>query len=210
MSLFDKIICIGKNYSDHAAELGDKIPEQPVIFLKPSSVLREVNKWEETISLTLSHLDTNTQHECEIVLKLKKSGYNMSQKEAQEALGFVSIGLDMTMKTIQTTLKQNGHPWTTAKVFKDSAVVGPWISVDNFENFMSTEFSLLIDNNIRQHALPNQMIMHPIDLIVYVSKFFPLCENDLIFTGTPAGVGVVKHGTIATLKWGPYSYKTQW
>jgi len=210
MNQFDKIICVGKNYLDHAKELGDKIPENPVIFLKPSSILKMATQWDETILCSLPKLDANTQYECEIVLKLKKSGYNMSLTDAKEALGFVSIGLDMTMRTLQSTLKQNGHPWTIAKVFKDSAVVGPWISVENFPNFMESEFSLLIDHEIRQHAYPNQMMVHPIELIVYISKFFPLYENDIIYTGTPAGVGSVNQGTVATLRWGSYSYKAKW
>jgi 2-keto-4-pentenoate hydratase/2-oxohepta-3-ene-1,7-dioic acid hydratase in catechol pathway len=210
MKPFDKIICVGKNYLDHAKELGDAIPDNPVIFLKPPSVLKEASQWGDTVSLCLPAIDNDTQYECEVVLKLTKRGSNLSADEAKEALGYVSLGLDMTRRTLQSKLKQNGHPWTIAKVFKDSAVVGPWISVEKFPDFMDTEFNLSIENTIRQRALPNQMVMDPISLISYVSTFFPLCEDDLIFTGTPAGVYNVNPGTTATLNWGAYWYSVFW
>jgi 2-keto-4-pentenoate hydratase/2-oxohepta-3-ene-1,7-dioic acid hydratase in catechol pathway len=210
MQSFDKIVCIGKNYLDHAKELGDAIPDKPVIFLKPPSVLKQASHWGESLSLKLPHSTSDVHYECEIVLRLKKGGYQMSLAEAKTAVGGVSLGLDMTLRTLQATLKKNGHPWTTAKVFIDSAIVGPWIPLNEFQNFMETEFSLTINDQIKQHALPKQMLFNPFELIAYVSEFFPLCEGDLIYTGTPAGVGAVEVNTTATLKWGNHQYSTKW
>jgi 2-keto-4-pentenoate hydratase/2-oxohepta-3-ene-1,7-dioic acid hydratase in catechol pathway len=210
MNTFDKIICVGKNYLAHAKELGDAVPEKPIIFLKPPSVLKEVKVWNENLALTLPLIDDNIQYECEVVLKLKKGGYQLSLEEAKQSIGWVSLGLDMTLRNLQTTLKKNGHPWTTSKVFIDSAVAGPWIEIHQFPEYRETPFSLSIQETIRQQALPSEMIVNPVELIVYISQFFPLCENDLIFTGTPAGVGSVQSGTIALLKWGKYHYTVNW
>jgi len=206
----DKIVCIGKNYLDHAKELGDAIPEKPVIFLKPFSILKQATHWGDTLSLSLPSTQSDVHHECEIVLKLKKGGYQLSLEQAQEAIGFVSIGLDMTLRTLQTTLKKNGHPWTTAKVFIDSAITGPWISTEEFPDYINTAFSLYIDNKCCQHAFPHQMLFKPAALVAYASQFFPLCEGDLIFTGTPAGVGAVQPGSNAKLQWGNYGYNIVW
>ena len=210
MQTFDKIICFGKNYLDHAKELGDAIPDKPVIFLKPSSVLKQATQWSETLSLVLPDSNSDVHYECEVVLKLKKGGFRMSVAEAKAAIGSVSLGLDMTLRTLQATLKKNGHPWTTAKVFIDSAVVGPWIALNEFPDYMETEFSLSINNQIKQQALPKQMLFHPVDLIVYASQFFPLCDGDLIYTGTPAGVGPVQVNTKVILKWSNYQYSVAW
>ncbi len=210
MKHFDKIICVGKNYIEHAKELGDKIPDEPVIFLKPPSVLRQVDNWNETLSLSLPSISNGLHYECEVVLQLQKSGYMMSLEEAKSAIGAVTIGLDMTLRALQTKLKKDGHPWTTAKVFIDSAIIGPWISISEFPEYMTTEFSLLINNQTKQKAIPNTMTFKPIELLVYISKFFPLCEGDLIFTGTPAGVGAIHPDDTAQLTWGKYQYFVNW
>lgn len=206
----DKIVCVGKNYIEHAKELGDKVPDEPVIFLKPPSVLRQVDHWNETLSLSLPNIKTDLHYECEVVLKLQKSGYMMSTEEAKSAIGFVSIGLDMTLRTLQTKLKKDGHPWTISKIFIDSATIGPWIPIGEFSDYMQTEFSLSINNQIKQKAIPHTMTFKPIELLVYISKFFPLCEGDLIYTGTPAGVGAIHPGDIAQLSWGKYKYFVNW
>jgi len=210
MTTFDKIICVGKNYLEHAKELGDKIPDEPVIFLKPPSILKQAKYWNDTLSLSWPNIKSDLHYECEVVLKLQKSGYMMTPEEAETAIGFVSIGLDMTLRTLQAQLKKDGHPWTISKVFIDSATVGPWIPVREFSDYMQTEFSLSINNQIKQKSIPNTMTFKPIELLVYISQFFPLCEGDLIFTGTPAGVGAIQLGDIATLTWGKYQYCAKW
>lgn len=210
MKPFDKIVCVGKNYIEHAKELGDKVPDEPVIFLKPPSVLRQADNWNETLSLSLPNIKSDLHYECEVVLQLQKGGYLMTPEEANSAIGAVSIGLDMTLRTLQAKLKNNGHPWTISKVFIDSATIGPWIDIHAFPDYMTTEFSLLINNQIKQKAIPHTMTFKPVELLVYISQFFPLCEGDLIFTGTPAGVGAIHPGDTAILSWGKYQYFVNW
>ena len=106
------------------------------------------------------------------------------------AIGAYSIGLDMTLREVQATLKKAGHPWTIGKVFPDAAVIGPWIETSNLE-FLQETFSLTLDGVCRQESTGTQMLFNPVELVVYASHFFPLCAGDILFTGTPAGVGKV-------------------
>lgn len=195
----DKIICVGKNYLDHAKELGDAIPEKPVLFLKPASILKQAQHWGETLNAELIP-NEETHYECEIVLRMN----------SPTTFDAVSIGLDMTLRTRQALLKKNGHPWTTGKVFKDAATLGPWISITQFQDFMETEFNFGLDGQTKQHGALKDAIMHPKEIIEYINGFFPICPGDIIFTGTPAGVGPVHKGSIGKLTWKDYSYQVQW
>lgn len=206
----DKIICVGKNYLEHAKELGDAVPDKPVLFLKPPSVLKQVSGWDEQILLDFPADDTAVQPECEMVLRVAQDGYRMTYEEARKGISDLTIGLDMTLRTRQSELKKLGHPWTTAKVFKDAAVIGPWIPYHQFNDYMDTEFQLLIEGTLRQCTKGSEMMMHPIDLLVYISQFFPLKSGDIIYTGTPAGVTSIARGTRAELRWLNYSYNVQW
>jgi 2-keto-4-pentenoate hydratase/2-oxohepta-3-ene-1,7-dioic acid hydratase in catechol pathway len=208
--ILDKIICVGKNYLEHAKELGDKVPEKPVIFLKPASVLVQASSWGSRLKVQYPQRDDNVHHECEIVLRVCKGGYRMRRLQAEVAVDAVTLGLDMTLRNCQTKLKQNGHPWTIGKVFPDAAIIGPWIPMEQFQNFNTTSFHFYVNDGLRQTGNATQMLMPIVDLILYVSEFFPLCEGDLIFTGTPAGVNSISLGDSATLQWGEYEYHVQW
>jgi 2-keto-4-pentenoate hydratase/2-oxohepta-3-ene-1,7-dioic acid hydratase in catechol pathway len=206
----DKIVCLGKNYLDHAKELGDKVPEKPVIFLKPPSILRVATENGEKLSLTLPKDQGDVHHECEIVLRLKHGGYRLSVLDAKQAIGFVTVGLDMTLRDLQANLKKQGHPWTVSKVFPDSAVTGPWLSVQDFPEYLDEKFILKIDGTVKQQGTGSEMLLDAASAVSYLSTFFPLEEGDLIFTGTPKGVGPVKAGQTATLEYGPISYTVHW
>lgn len=206
----DKIVCVGKNYLDHAKELGDAVPEKPVLFLKPASVLRQVSSWGEQLQLDLPTQDSNVHPECEIVLRMAHDAYQMTPDEAKDAISAVTLGLDMTLRTRQAELKKQGHPWTTAKVFKDAAIVGPWIAYNQFNDFMDTEFQLLLDGKLQQCAKGSDMMMRPEALLVYISQFFPLKAGDIIYTGTPAGVSSLSKNTTAELRWHSHSYSVLW
>lgn len=206
----DKIICVGKNYLEHAKELGDAVPDKPVLFLKPASVLKQASAWNETLLLDFHAEDSAVQPECEIVLRMAHDGYRMTYEEAKNAISDISLGLDMTLRARQSELKKQGHPWTTAKVFKDAAVLGPWIPYHQFSDYMETEFQLFLDGTIRQRAKGSDMMMHPVDLLVYISQFFPLKSGDIIYTGTPAGVTSISKSTTAELRWNNYSYSVKW
>lgn len=206
----DKIVCVGKNYEEHAKELGDAVPEKPVLFLKPPSVLRVVEAWGQTITLRVPENRGELHYECEIVLKLKAGGENIPDSKAAGCVESVSLGLDMTLRTLQAQLKKLGHPWTTSKVFPDAAVVGPQIPIKEFANYLEQPFSFSLNGAIRQQGRGVEMILNPAEIISYVSSCFPLCAGDLIFTGTPAGVGEVKAGDVASIKWQEKEFSVCW
>jgi 2-keto-4-pentenoate hydratase/2-oxohepta-3-ene-1,7-dioic acid hydratase in catechol pathway len=202
----DKIVCVGKNYSEHARELGDAVPEKPVLFLKPPSVLKQCTAWGDTVTAQIPTGRGELHHEIELVLQLGCGGYQLTPAEAANAISAVTVGLDMTLRTEQTQLKKNGHPWTIGKVFVDSAIIGPWLSVKELPDYLDTEFSLTVDNTLRQQGHGSEMTMKPVELLCYISHFFPLCAGDIIFTGTPAGVGPVIPQSKLMLKLGSHSY----
>jgi 2-keto-4-pentenoate hydratase/2-oxohepta-3-ene-1,7-dioic acid hydratase in catechol pathway len=206
----DKIICVGKNYLEHAKEIGDAVPEKPVLFLKPASVLKQASHWGEKIQVNFPFEDTAVQPECEIVLQVAQDGYRMDIEAAQNAIAAVTVGLDMTLRTRQTALKKQGHPWTTAKVFQDAAIIGPWIPHQQFRDYLETNFQMSLDGAVRQSAQGADMMMHPVDLLVYISHFFPLKAGDIIYTGTPAGVASISRGSIAEIRWDNRAYNVQW
>lgn len=202
----DKIICVGKNYLAHAQELGDAIPEKPVIFLKPPSVLKQAAAWDVPVNACCPLTMGEEVHpECEIVVLLKQGGYQLNLAQAQQCIAAVTLGLDMTLRVQQSQLKKLGHPWTIAKVFPDAAILAPWLAVADFPDYMDVDFSLTINGQLRQWAQGNSMQMPPHELIVYLSHYFPLCAGDVIFTGTPAGVAPVVPQDTAQLTWGDKS-----
>jgi len=196
----DKIICLGKNYWEHAQEMGEAQPERPVIFLKPPSVLVSAAKLEEGLALSLPLQRGSVHHECEIVLRLGKT----NEIEA------VTLGLDMTLRDVQSELKKKGQPWTVSKVFSHSAVIGPWIPLNDFKNWEQTQFEFFLNGKLRQSGSSQDMMLKPEEMVSYLEGFFPLCQGDLIFTGTPAGVGPVVSGDSARLSWGPIEYEVHW
>ena len=206
----DKIVCIGKNYAEHAKESGDAIPDKPVLFLKPPSVLRSVTRTGELLVLRVPPDSGEVHHECEIVLKLNRDGYRMSVEEARAAIGEVTLGLDMTLRERQAKLKKQGHPWEVSKAFLDSAAVGPWMPVNAFPDWMKTQFTFTLGGVLKQSGMAQQMTLSPAECIAYASEHFPLKAGDLIFTGTPAGVGPVALGQKAELEWGSIRYSVEW
>lgn len=204
----DKIICFGKNYQAHMNELGDKPVDRPVIFLKPFSVLKSCSQWGDVLSL--SFLEEEVHYECELVFKLKSGGYQLSYEKARETLGWYTIGLDMTKRVLQSELKKAGHPWTIGKVFPDAAIIGPLLPIENLDQHLSIEFSFSLNNEIRQQSFGKNMLFSPVDLVVLASQYFPLCEGDIIFTGTPSGVGKINRNDRAKLKLGERFYEAVW
>lgn len=188
----DKIICVGKNYLDHAKELGDAVPEKPVFFIKPPSCSVQATSAQDVLEVALPKGRGSIHHECELVLRI-------GPRFEIEA---VTLGLDMTLRDVQAELKKKGHPWEVAKVFSGSALLGPWIAADSFPSFLETEFSLWIDGVLKQRGVGSQMRTPARACITEAAQHFPLCAGDVFFTGTPAGVGPVAAGELAELKWG--------
>lgn len=187
----DKIICIGKNYLDHAKELGDVVPEMPVLFLKPPSVSRSLAKKGDSIEVELPVSRGSIHHECEIVVRLN----------AAKEIDAVTLGLDLTLRDLQAQLKKNGHPWEISKVFNGSAIIGPWIPLAQFTDYLNQEFSFSINGQIRQKGKGADMRLLPLECLRYAHEYFPINAGDVIFTGTPAGVGPVQPGEVSELRW---------
>ena len=183
-----KIICIGRNYAEHAKELKNELPEEPLFFLKPdTALLKEKDFYYPNF--------TNDLHfECEIVVKIDKVGKNIDPKYAHKYYSEITLGIDFTARDLQQKCKEKGLPWEKAKGFDNSAPISlKWVSLSDI-NFQSTEFCFYQNDILKQHGFTRDMIFTIDEIIAYVSRFITLKTGDLIFTGTPSGVGPVEIG----------------
>jgi len=179
-----KIICIGLNYRKHAAELGWKIPSEPVVFLKPDSAILKKNK-----PFFIPDFSENIQYEVEIVVKISKLGKGVEAKFAHRYYDEITLGIDITARDIQSKNAKAGMPWELSKCFDGAAPVGEFIPVSSVKNVLDLDFRLDINGKTVQKSNSSDMIFNINQIIEYVSKYFTLKTGDLIFTGTPAGVG---------------------
>lgn len=183
-----KIICIGRNYIDHAKELNNPVPESPLIFMKPSTALLTDGK-----PFYYPQFSSDIQYELELVIKIKKNGKSIAEKFAGNYYDEIGLGIDFTARDIQNKLKSSGHPWELAKAFDYSACIGGFVQKDHL-NMQSIRFQLLKDGNVLQDGDSADMIFSFDYLIHYISRFITLQTGDLIFTGTPQGVGSIRIG----------------
>lgn len=184
-----KIVCVGRNYAEHAKELGNEVPEKPVVFLKPSSaVIYNSGK------IKYPSFSNEMHHEVELVLLIGNDVKDASFEEAESAIIGYGVGLDMTLRDVQSKLKNNGHPWAIAKCFDTSAVLSDFILKDVFNLTFNEEIFLSVNDKERQRDQLNKMIFKPVELVQYLSSLMTLEEGDLIYTGTPKGVGKVEKG----------------
>ncbi len=184
-----KMVCVGRNYAEHAKELGNEVPEKPVIFLKPNSSV--IFSGEKIIYPNFSN---EMHHEVELVLLIGKTIKNADSNLAEQAITSYGVGLDMTLRDIQSELKKKGHPWTIAKCFDSSAVLSEFISKQDYKLNLEEEITLKVNDEVRQKEKLNKMIFNPVEIVEYISSLMTLEEGDLVFTGTPAGVGKVEKG----------------
>lgn len=184
-----KIVCLGRNYKEHARELGNEVPEKPVVFIKPTSVV--IFNGDK---IKYPSFSTEMHHEVELVLLIGKKVKDASIDEAEFAIVGYGVGLDMTLRDIQSKLKSNGHPWTIAKCFDTSAALSEFVLKDDYKLTMSEEIYLNVNNEERQREQLSKMIFKPAELVQYLSSLMTLEEGDLVYTGTPKGVGKVEKG----------------
>jgi acylpyruvate hydrolase len=184
-----KIICIGRNYAEHAKELNNAVPTEPVYFMKPDSALLIRNR-----PFFYPDFTKDLHYECEIVLRINKVGKCINEKFALTYIDAIGIGIDFTARDLQQKAKEKGLPWEKAKAFDFSAPISSFIPVAEFENIEQIEFSLLKNGEMVQLGNTKDMIFSYPAIIAYVSQFMTLKTGDLIFTGTPAGVGPVVIG----------------
>jgi 2-keto-4-pentenoate hydratase/2-oxohepta-3-ene-1,7-dioic acid hydratase in catechol pathway len=184
-----KMFCIGRNYAEHAKELGNLIPDEPVIFMKPKSALLQSHT-----PFYYPEFTNELHYECELVLRICKNGKYIQESYAGKYYDAITVGIDFTARDLQNELKEKGLPWEKAKAWDNSAVVGKWIPIANIKNKKEIHFSLHKNNEVVQRGLSGDMI-HSFDAIIAnISQFFSLNIGDLIFTGTPKGVGEVVVG----------------
>lgn len=181
-----KIICVGRNYSEHAKELNNPIPKEPILFLKPDTALIQSNQ-----PFFYPDFSKDIHYEAEIVVKINRLGKNIAPKFANKYYDQVSLGIDFTARDIQQKLKEKNLPWERAKAFDSSAPVGKFIHKTHLNDLSNLGFSLKIDGETRQEGNTKNMLFSIDNLIAEISKFFTLKIGDLIFTGTPSGIGPV-------------------
>lgn len=186
-----KIFCIGRNYADHVQELNNPLPDEPVVFMKPGTALLKNNK-----PFYLPDFSEEVHYEAEMVLKINRNGKHIPENYAHKYFDSVTLGLDLTARDIQKKLKAKRVSWELAKAFDNSAVVGEFIECKELPEIKNIEFGLYKNNNLVQKGHTSLMIFSCGKLISFVSRFFTLQTGDLIFTGTPGGVGPVAIGDL--------------
>lgn len=186
-----KIFCIGRNYAAHAKELGNEVPEGPVIFMKPTSALLPAGT-----PFYYPEFTNDLHYECELVLRVSKNGRYVPEKKALEYFDAITVGIDFTARDIQQELKSKGLPWEKAKAWDHSAIVGQWKPYSELAKSTAIDFSLKKDGQIVQQGDSSLMIYPFARIVSEISMYFTLHIGDLIFTGTPAGVGPVLPGDV--------------
>ena len=182
-----KIICIGRNYTNHIEELKNERPTEPVVFMKPdSAVLLKQHPF------VIPEFSGDVHHEVEIIVKINKVGKYIEPKFAHKYYDEISVGIDFTARDLQAKLKAKGLPWEKAKAFDGSALVGKWLAKSDFESVDAINFSLEKNGTVVQRGNTSHMLWKIDELIEYVSKYFTLKIGDIIFTGTPSGVSKVE------------------
>ncbi len=183
-----KIFCIGRNYSEHAKELGNAVPENPVVFAKPDTALLKNGE-----DFYLPSFSNDVHHEIELVIKIHKVGKNIQEKFAHNYYNEIGLGVDFTARDLQAELKSKGLPWELAKGFDGAAPLGNFMSIEGVD-LSNIDFSLKKNGKLVQQGNTAQMIFSFDKIVSFISQYFTLKVGDLIYTGTPAGVGSVAIG----------------
>lgn len=179
-----KIFCVGRNYVAHAQELGNDLPDEPVIFMKPKSALLQPHT-----PFYYPEFTNELHYECELVLRICKNGKYIQEKYASKYYDAVTVGIDFTARDIQDELKSKGLPWEKAKAWDNSAAVGKWVAFPDLKNKKDINFGLYKNKELVQQGNSSEMNFDFDYIVSYISNYFSVNIGDLVFTGTPAGVG---------------------
>jgi len=186
-----KLLCIGKNYARHAAEMKSAVPEEPVVFLKPATALVGHGG-----TVVLPAMSREVHHEVELVVVLGRGGKDIAEADALAHVAAYAVGLDMTARDLQSKAKQKGHPWSVAKGFDTFAPLGELAPAEAVPDPQALDLRLRVNGTVRQAAHTGEMVFPVATLIAYCSRIFTLEPGDLLYTGTPEGVGSVEHGDV--------------
>lgn len=184
-----KIVAIGRNYADHIAELKNEVPDEPVIFFKPDTAVLRNNE-----PFYYPEYTNDVHHEVELILRISREGKNIDPKFAHKYYDAIGLGIDFTARDLQAKAKAKGLPWTLAKGFNGSAPISEFMPLSEFPDLQNINFWLDVNGETRQQGNSKMMMNSFDDIIAYISKFITLKKGDVIFTGTPEGVGPVKIG----------------
>lgn len=182
-----KLICIGRNYAAHIEELQNERPAEPVVFIKPDSAVLPKEQ-----DFYIPEFSTDVHYEVEVLVKIKKVGKHIATKFAHKYYDEISLGIDFTARDLQAKLKTKGLPWEKAKGFDGAAVIGKWMPKSNYKNLDKLRFSLIKNGEMAQQSDTSFMLWSIDELISHVSSYFMLKKGDILFTGTPSGVGKVE------------------
>jgi 2-keto-4-pentenoate hydratase/2-oxohepta-3-ene-1,7-dioic acid hydratase in catechol pathway len=184
-----KVVCVGRNYLQHIKELKNEVPSQPLLFIKPSTALSPLNE-PICIPKKLGHC----HNELELAVLIKTSLCQASIQEVEAAIWGVGLGLDLTLRDVQNTLKKQGHPWERAKAFDCSCPMSQFVMLDNVEKLSNIEFCLSVNSDIRQQGNSQGMLFPVLELLVDISNTFTILPGDIVMTGTPEGVAALSVG----------------
>ncbi|MGV3530648.1 MAG: fumarylacetoacetate hydrolase family protein [Flavisolibacter sp.] len=179
-----KIFCVGRNYSEHAKELGNAVPDEPVIFMKPKTALLQPHT-----PFYYPEFTNDLHYECELVLRISKNGKYIQEKHASKYYDAITVGIDFTARDVQNQLKEKGLPWEKAKAWDNSAVIGKWQPLTAISDKNNISFALNKNSEQVQEGNSSQMIFGFDYIVSHISQFFSINIGDLVFTGTPKGVG---------------------
>ncbi|WP_273778411.1 fumarylacetoacetate hydrolase family protein [Acinetobacter sp. GSS19] len=195
MSIPSKIVCVGRSYADHAKELGNAVPDRPVLFIKPPSSLVSLEQgiaWNRALG--------DCHYECELSLRIDQPlKAETDPSQALQAVGAVTLGLDLTLRDLQNELKAKGQPWERAKAFDGSCLLGSWVEVSEIQDWKAVSYQLQVNDEIRQKGNTALLIFEIGALIAEISQSFSLQPGDVIMTGTPAGVAALHSGDQLTM-----------
>ena len=200
-----KVVCVGRNYAAHARELGNEVPTSPMLFMKPASSV--VSMRDGIVRPNLEQFG-ETHYEAELCIQLSADLSAATIEQAKQAIGGVTLGLDLTLRELQSKLKEKGHPWERAKCFDGACVLGDWLDPQAFADFKNVHYQLTINDELKQDGDSALMLFPVYELLVNISHAFSLQAGDVIMTGTPSGVGVLQADDALTLKLGAHQWQT--
>ncbi|WP_201526453.1 fumarylacetoacetate hydrolase family protein [Psychrobacter frigidicola] len=201
-----KVVCVGRNYAAHARELDNEVPSSPLLFMKPASSV-------VTIRHDIIRPDPvvygDTHYEAELCIQLSADLSAATAEQAQQAIGGVTLGLDLTLRDLQSQLKDKGQPWERAKCFDGACVLADWVDLQAFGNFSHVQYQLYINNELKQDGDSALMLFPVYELLAEISQAFSLQAGDVIMTGTPSGVGVLQAGDELKLVLGAHEWQSR-
>ena len=201
-----KVVCVGRNYAAHAEELGNEVPKAPILFMKPASSVVSIR---QGVVRPNPALYGETHYEAELCVQLAADLSAATIEEAKQAIGGVTLGLDLTLRELQAELKEKGHPWERAKCFDGACVLGDWLDPQVFGDFTDVHYQLNINDALKQDGDSALMLFPVYELLVNISHAFSLQAGDVIMTGTPSGVGALQAGDQLSLKLGAHEWQAE-